>query len=141
MPDDEEEPVIICETLPNLRQTVKASSKTLASILSFANLQHSSSKELTVTVKEVILKSLDRNTLQEAILEKNWKPRMETIAKHGVTPSMLRYVLPHSIRLLSNQWKTLASFCLQISCAICNVLLSLHSILISYERSMVLSLF
>lgn len=102
MPDDEEEPVIKRESLCNLKETVNASSKTFASILEFANLQHNSSKDMTLTVEDLTLESIDRNSLQEAILEKNWKPNMKTIAKHGVTPSKLKYVLPHSIKHLSN---------------------------------------
>jgi hypothetical protein len=88
--DDEEEPIIIRENLCNIKETVKASSKTLASIQpEFLSLQHHSSEELIVRVEDVTLLSIDRDSLQAAILL--WKPNMETIAKHGATPSKLRY--------------------------------------------------
>jgi hypothetical protein len=92
--DDEEEPVIERENLCNIKETVKASSKTLASIQpAFLSLQHDSSKELIVRVEDVTLLSIDRDSLQEAILQANWKPNMETIAQHGATPSKLSGLL------------------------------------------------
>jgi hypothetical protein len=57
----------------------------------FLSLQHDSSEELIVRAEDVTLLSINRDSLQEAILQANWKPNMETIAKHGATPSKLRY--------------------------------------------------
>ncbi|CAM6043127.1 unnamed protein product, partial [Sphagnum compactum] len=83
--DDED---ITLENLCNIKETVKASSKTLASIQpEFLRLQHDSSKELIVRAEDVTLLSINRDSLHEAILQANWKPNMETIAKHGATPA------------------------------------------------------
>jgi len=94
--DDEisDEEDITLENLCNIKETVKASSKTLGSIQpEFLSLQHDSSKELIVRAEDVTLLSINRDSLQEAILKADWKPNMETIAKHGATPSKLSGLL------------------------------------------------
>jgi hypothetical protein len=75
----------------------------------FLSLQHDSSKELIVRAEDVTLLYINRDSLQEAILQANWKPNMETIAKHGATPSKLRYypMQLDSYRIFGN---TLACF-------------------------------
>jgi len=89
--DDED---ITLENLCNIKETVKASSKTLVSTQpEFLSLQHDSSKELIVRAEDVTLLSINRDSLQEAILQENWKPNINTIAKYGATPSKLRGLL------------------------------------------------